>query len=141
MAQTTGFNLPPPQEPFVDPKTGILSYSGYQYLLSLLSAAASSLATATTALGLTATGTNQATALQLGAQWNEVDTVAMGTGVLLSPYQVGQSQTVFNGGAHALQVYPPPGLQIDALGDNEPYSLAAGSRIAFETWSDSQIRS
>lgn len=140
MAQTTGFNLPPPQEPFVNPGL-TLSYSGYQYLLSLLAAAASSQATATTALGLVATGTNQATALQLGAQWNEVDTVAMGTGVLLSPYQVGQSQTVFNGGANALLVYPPPGFQIDALGDNAAFALAPGARIAFETWSDNQIRS
>lgn len=141
MAQTTGFNLPPPQEPFVVAGSLSLSYSGYQFLLSGFNSAASSLPTATVAPGLAASGTNQATALQLTAQWNEVDTVEVGTGVLLSAYQVGQSQTVFNGSVNPLLVYPPPGLQIDALGDNEPYSLPAGSRIAFETWSDSQIRS
>lgn len=141
MAQTTGFNLPPPQTPFVDPKTGILDWTGFQYLLSLLNAAASSQATATIAKGLIATGNNQATALQLNAQWNEIDTVAANTGVLLSVYDPGQSQTVFNGGANNLNVYPPPGVQIDTLGDNEPYILAPGARLSFETWSANQIRS
>ena len=141
MAQTTGFNLPPPQEPFVDPKTGVLSNSGYQYLLSLLNAASSSQATATVAKGLEATGLNQATALQLTDQWNEVDTVPANSGVLLEVLNPGQSQTVFNGGVNNLNVYPPPGVQIDALGENEPYVLAPATRLSFETWSDGQIRS
>lgn len=141
MAQTTGFNLPPPQEPFVDPKSGILSYTGYQYLLSLLNAAASSQSTSTVDTGLVATGTNQATALQLVKQWNEVDTVAPGTGVLLSAYQKGQAQTVFNQGANALLIYPPPGSQIDALGVNVAYSLASGARVTFDFTSATQIRS
>ena len=59
----------------------------------------------------------------------------------LSVYDPGQSQTVFNGGANNLNVYPPPGVQIDALGENEPYVLAPGTRLSFETWSDGQIRS
>lgn len=142
MAQTTGFNLPPPQTPFVDPKTGILDWTGYQYLLSILAAAANSQTTASVAEGLEATGNNQATALQITSEWNEVDSVPNGTGVLLSVMPPGQSQTVFNGDpAQALLVYPPPGVQIDALGENEPYSLAHGTRLAFETWSATQIRS
>lgn len=140
MAQTTGQNLPPPQSPFVDPVTGFLADDGYQYLLSLLASAASTQATATTATGLKATGTNQATALQLSSQWNEVDTVAAGTGVLLSALQVGQSQTAFNGSANALLVYPPPGSQINALGANVAFSLAAGSRATFDFTSATQIR-
>lgn len=142
MAQTSGFNLPPPQEPFVDPGTGILSNSGYQYLLSLLNAAATDQATSTVDTGLKSTGASQATALQLSAQWNEVDSVPNGTGVLLSSYQPGQAQTVFNGdAANALLVYPPPGSEIDALGLNAPFSLAHGTRLSFETWSENQIRS
>ena len=141
MAQTNGFNLPPPQEPFVDPQTGILNYSGYQYLLSLLNSASENQPSATVATGLTATGANQATALQLGSQWNEVDVVAPGTGVLLSAYSEGQSQTVFNQGANTLQIYPSPQSQIDSLGQNEPYMLAAGARITFDFVSAMQIRS
>lgn len=140
MAQTTGRNLPPPQSPFVDPQTGILSYDGYQYLLSLLNAAASDQATASVDTGLVATGTNQATALQLTAQWNEVDTVALNTGVLLSAYQAGQSQVIFNQGLNPVNVYPPPGAMINALGANIAFVLASGSRATFDFTSADQIR-
>lgn len=135
-----GQNLPPPQSPFVVPGSGVLSSDGYQYLLSLLNAATAQ-STSTVDTGLTATGTNQATALQLNAQWNEVDTAAAGTGVLLESLQQGQSQTVSNQGANNLNVYPPPGFQIDALGENAPYVLAPATTITFGFWSDSQIRS
>lgn len=141
MAQTTGQNLPLQQSPFVDPETGVLSYDGYQYLLSLLAQAESSQSTATVATGLEATGTNQATALQLTNQWNEVDTVPSGSGVLLSAYGPGQTQVVFNEDpANALLVYPAPGSQINALGENIAYSLAAGSRATFDFVTDTQIR-
>ena len=141
MAQTTGNNLPPPQEPFVDPATGNLSSSGYQYLLSVINQANTNQATATVGDGLVATGTNQATALQLSDQWNEVDTVAAGTGVILSAFGMGQSQLVSNQGANALLVYPPPGLQINALAVNQAFSLGAGSTITFGFFSATQIRS
>lgn len=141
MAQVTGQNLPPPQSPFVDPATGFLSDDGYQYLLSLLAAAAADQATVTTSDGLVATGTNQATALQLTSQWNEVDTVPAGSGVLLSALQVGQSQTVFNEGVNPLNVYPPPGARINALALNAPFPLGTGSRATFDFTSDTQIRS
>jgi hypothetical protein len=140
MAQTTGRNLPPPQSPFVDPSTGALSSDGYQYLLSLLAAASSSQATATVSNVLTATGTNQATALQLTSQWNEVDTVASGAGVLLSAYRAGQTQVVFNQGANALLVYPAPGGKINALAVNAAFSVSAGTRATFEFVTASQIR-
>lgn len=140
MAQTTGRNLPPPQSPFVD-KTLNLSEDGYQYLLSLLAKAASTLPSSTVSSGLTATGTNQATALQLSSQWNEVDTTPANSGVLLSAYATGQSQTVFNQGVNALSIYPPPGAQIDSLGANVAYSLAPGARHTFDFISSGQIRS
>jgi hypothetical protein len=140
MAQTTGRNLPPPQEPFVDSGTLNLSYSGYQYLLSLLASAASSQATASVSTALKSTGTNQATALFLSSQWNEVDTVPTGTGVLLSTYQPGQSQTVFNADpSNTLNVYPPPGFQINTLGLNVAFSLVPGARATFDFTTADQI--
>lgn len=140
MTQTTGFNLPVPQAPFVDPSLA-LSYTGYQYLLSILQEAANGQTTSSIATGLVATGANQATAFQLTEQWNEVDKVASGTGVLLASFQPGQSQTVFNQGINPLSIYPPPGAGIDALGVNVAYTLAAGSRHTFDYLSGTQIRS
>lgn len=135
-----GRNLPPPQSPFVDKETLNLSYDGYQFLLDLLTSFTSALTQQTVSTGLTSTGINQATALQLSSQWNEVDTVASGTGVLLSAYQVGQSQVVFNQGVNALLVYPPPGSQINSLGNNAAFSMAAGTRATFDFLSAAQIR-
>ena len=137
---TTGQNLPVQQSPFVDTKTGFLTYDGYQYLLSILNKAAGQIPTASVATALVATGTNQATALQLSSQWNEVDTVAANTGVLLSSYQPGQAQTVFNGDTNPLSIYPPPGMQINALGVNAAFSLTAGLRATFDFISSTQIR-
>jgi hypothetical protein len=136
-----GKNLPPPQSPFVSAPNFNLSSDGYQYLLSLLAAEQSAIPTASISTALVATGANQATALQLSSQWNEVDTVPAGSGVLLSTYQPGQAQIVFNGApANALLVYPPPGYQINALGVNVGFSLAAGSRATFDFVSTTQIR-
>jgi hypothetical protein len=141
MASTAaGRNLPPPQSPFVDKANLNLSFDGYQYLLSLLKAEKAVIPTASIATALVATGVNQATALQLTSQWNEVDTVPAGSGVMLSTYQPGQAQTVFNGSANPLLVYPPPGFQINALGVNVAFSLAAGTRATFDFVSTTQIR-
>lgn len=139
MAQTTGRNLPPPQSAFVDKQLN-LSNDGYQYLLSLLAQAATLTPTSTISSALEASGANQATALQLTSQWNEVDVVAAGTGVLLSSMQPGQSQTVFNQGANPLNVYPPPDFQIDGGVVNAPIALGAGQRRTFDFLSASQIR-
>lgn len=135
-----GRNLPPPQSAFVD-KLLNLSNDGYQYLLSLLATASSAMPTASLAPGLVATGTNQATALQLAKQWNEIDTTPIGSGVLLQALQPGQSQTVFNQGANALNIYPAPGMKIDAMAVNVAYSLASGLRHTFDFVSATQIRS
>lgn len=144
MPQTTGFNLPVPQSPFVDAKTGTLTYDGYQYLLSLLQEAANSQATATVATGLTAKGTTQATALLLTNEWNEVTSVTIVGpevgGVLLQALQPGQSQTVFNPSSATFNVYPPPGAQIDALGVNAPYSVTT-TRVTFDFITTTQISS
>ena len=139
MAQINRRDLPPPQSPFVDDKTFNLSYDGYQFLLSLLAVAAST--PVSVASALTATGANQATALQLASQWNEIDTVPGGTGVLLQALQPGQSQSVFNEGANALNVYPPPGSRIDALLVNIAFQILPAGRQTFDFISATQIRS
>lgn len=132
-------DLPPPQSAFVNAGKLDLSYDGLQFLLKLLTEAAAAL-TPTVDTGLVATGNNQATALQLTAQWNEVDTNVPNTGVLLSAFQPGQSQVVYNNGPNGLNVYPPPGVQIDMLGVNAAYALAPDTRMTFDTFSAIQIR-
>lgn len=138
MAQTTGQNLPVPQSPFVNPDR-TLSNDGYQYLLSQLAQAAKDQATATVDTGLKSTGANQATALQLSSQWNEIDTVPAGTGVLLEALQPGQSQVVFNASGTNLNVYPPPGSTINALAINDPFVLGGGLRATFEFFTATKI--
>lgn len=78
---------------------------------------------ATTTLALTATGTNQATALALTQDWSVVSTVAAGTGVIMRSVQAGFELRIWNDGANALNIYPPLGAAIDALGTNNPYVL------------------
>lgn len=78
----------------------------------------------TQSAGLTATGTTQGTALALTSDINGVTTTASGSGVILSSSQ--REVVVANAGANALSVYPPSGAQINALGTNNPFSVAAG---------------
>ena len=61
-----------------------------------------------TATGLTAAGTNLATALVLAAQYNVVSTTALSTGVAL-PSVTGVKIWVYNAGTNSLTVYPPSG--------------------------------
>lgn len=134
-------NLQPPQSPFVDTSTGVLSNDGYQFLIGLLNAINGTIATSTVSTGLTARGTNQATALQLSSQWNEVSSAVLGSGVLLSAYQEGQSQVVFNDSGISISVYPPPGAEIDGHGVNNPFVLANATRATFDFFTSTQIRS
>lgn len=60
------------------------------------------------ASGLTATGTNQATALVLANNLNEFDTVASGTGAALPPAVLGGYCYIFNYGANPLAIYGNP---------------------------------
>jgi hypothetical protein len=61
--------------------------------------------------GLTATGTNLATALQLTSLINVLSTVGSGTGVKLPDVPIGQFVLIQNNGANTLNVFP-----IDASG-------------------------
>lgn len=82
--------------------------------------------------GLTATGTNQATALSLTVALNTVTTVAANTGVVLYSAQVqGPPQVVYNGGANTLSVYPPSGGKINQLATNAPIYLPVNTAATF----------
>jgi hypothetical protein len=82
---------------------------------------------------LTASGTTQAGALLVTAEYNEFSTGASGSGcVLPTPAQAGglehgDSLKIFNAGANALLVYPPVGGYIGASAINTAVSLAAGA--------------
>jgi len=89
---------------------------------------------------LAATGSSQATALQLNVDINEVLTVPPGSGVLLLPLQVGQWQSVFNGDGGNLLVYPASGYNIDALAANVGYTLGALKTQIFSAYSPTQLR-
>jgi hypothetical protein len=85
-----------------------------------------------TTTGLTAAGTNQATALELTANINRMGTVAVGTGVKLnSAITAGLPQIVFNGGANPLLVYPATGGAINSLPANAGMTLAPNTTCQF----------
>lgn len=91
--------------------------------------------------GLTATGVDQATALALANNWNEVTTVAAGTGVRVAALGIGQPSKVWNIGANALLVYPPAGGAIDALAVNAAYSLPVNRCQEFDQLTANRWRS
>lgn len=136
MAANQAQNLPPPQSPFVDDKL-TLSYDGYQFLLFLLNTALNAVPTATLDANVNAAGATQATATQLGSQWNVVSGGA--GGVLLQGLADGQTQTVINATANPINVFPPAGVQINSLGNNVAYSLNAGFEQVFRFISSAQI--
>ncbi len=80
---------------------------------------------------LTATGTTQATALLLINGISNIGTAASGTGVLLFPGNPGTSQTVYNGGANSVKIYPTSGAQINGLGTNNGMLLAPNTACHF----------
>lgn len=97
------------------------------------------------ATALTATGATPGGALQLTANFNQVTTVSAGTGVRL-PSAGGNNVTgapcvVFNRGANTLNVYPPSGGEIDALGVDTAFTVAAGASQAFYATSNLQYYS
>ena len=93
-----------------------------------------------TATSITAAGTTQATATILLAQDNEVTTVASGAGVVVTNLLLpGENMTVFNAGANAVKVYPPTGVQINALGSNNGFSLSPNTGVMLRMVSTSRI--
>jgi hypothetical protein len=80
---------------------------------------------------VSASGSTQSTATILSSQINVVTTVGVGTGVQLP--EIGPNSTailagtpikVFNRGVNILSVYPPPSMQIESLGSNNPAGIS-----------------
>lgn len=94
--------------------------------------------------GLTAIGSTQNGALGLLQNFNEVTTVAAGTGVRLpsgaTVSVTGLEITVWNQGANTLNIYPPTSAQINALGTNNPDTLVAGACRTYVAMSSTQYR-
>lgn len=91
------------------------------------------------ATSISAAGTNQGTATELTSADNEVTSVASGSGVVLASLAVaGDAQTVFNGGANPLRVYPPTGQQINSLTANQHITLATNTGVLFKKISSSR---
>ena len=80
---------------------------------------------------ISAAGTTQATATALTNTLNGVTTAAAGSGVVLYGGSAGDSQTVYNGGANAVNVYPPSGAKINGLATNSPHLLATNTACEF----------
>lgn len=82
--------------------------------------------------GITATGTNQATAYEITTAKAAFSTVAANTGAVLdSDAAPGDTQMIYNGGANALRVYPPSGAQINNLGADQPMLLQIRTACEF----------
>lgn len=145
MSHLTAFEAIFPSEPtqLIDPDKGTLVLSGRNLLRGLWSRTGEGDGIIpSVALGLIATGASSLTALGLLDDWNEVDTVAAGTGVQIPQLQAGQGPCfIFNGGANILRIYPVVGVTIDALGVAIPYQLAAGKMQLFTQWSATKLRS
>lgn len=81
--------------------------------------------------GVTAAGTTQATAAVCYGDNIWVTTCAAGAGIILSTnsaFGPGDDVYVTNQGANTLTVYPPVGGQINALGVNVGFTIAAGKQ-------------
>ena len=92
------------------------------------------------ATSVSAAGTTQGTATELTASDSEITTVAAGSGVILSStLSAGDGQSVFNAGANAVKVYPPTGMQINALSTNAPMLLATNTGCLFKCVSSTRI--
>jgi hypothetical protein len=94
--------------------------------------------------GVTALGTTQATAQAVYGDNVVVTTAAASSGVILSGnagFAPGDDVFVANQGANALTVYPPVGGQINALGANVGFSVAAGKAASFRSTGGNQFYS
>ena len=107
------FSSPPPIGS-VTPNTGQFTYLSVVDFLNT-----------STATGIVAAGTSQATATAITAQINVISSVSAGTGIILPTVSTGTPVTVFHRatGGHTLSVYPPVGQQIEGLGTNAPSGM------------------
>lgn len=124
---------------------GTLTNAGSRFLLQIYNRTGGGSGFPSVALGLIATGNDQGNALLLASDWNEVDTVANGAGVLIPVIAQGGDIIIWNFGLNDLLIYPSLNqtmpIQIDALGVNQPYSLVPTKMQRFRQTNYNQIRS
>lgn len=96
-----------------------------------LSAEAAKAINGSTATGLTASGTNQATGYAMDAAFNLFSTVAASTGARLPSVEVSDTVEVYNAGANTLLIYPDVGSNINSLAANQSVNLATNTAIKF----------
>lgn len=119
-----------PSNPITTPSTGIGTNAFFYLVRALFNRSGGPNGIIDTiGAALMAAGTNQQTALTLSNDYNEV--LTGNGGVSLAALQPGQRQWVYNGLGGNLNVYPCATGEIDALGANAPYVLAAGKTQIF----------
>lgn len=89
--------------------------------------------------GISAAGSVQGDATALTTVYNSITTAAAGTGVILRAGSAGEWQTVYNGGANPVNVYPPSGANINQLAANIPHILSVNTACQFSFFSATLI--
>src|SRR5665647_1052765 len=144
MIQLFQTNFPAPNTPITD-QQGAMTTPGMAFFRALWNRTGQNSGAAyATSNALASIGITQADALVLTADWNNVTTVAAGSGVILPALTQGQMVWVFNNDpAQNLNVYPPIGASITyqsvTTGVNSPISLAFASLIAAFYFSNTTI--
>lgn len=137
-------NFPPSNTPIVD-QSGGMTIPGMSFFRALWNRTGQNNgAPYAVANTLTATGTDQSTALVLMNDWNNVTSVPASTGVILPALTQGQMVWVFNNDpANNLNVYPPIGASITyqsvTAAVNAPISVAFASLVACFYFSNTTI--
>lgn len=81
---------------------------------------------------VTASGNSQETATQLTHDWHMI-TDGQG-GVTMQSIKPGQDLTVFNNSGQDQHIYPFSGAQIDALGENAPFTIPHGKAVTIQCY-------
>jgi hypothetical protein len=144
-----GFQTNFPQTALIDLKTGLLTKDGRLLLTALWQRTGSGPGIIPiVSPPLTATGTTQATALGLVADWNRVTSsppvspTGPFSGVVMANLSPGNDIWVWNADTavnHNLNVYPFLGAAIGAGVVNAFYQLSPGLLVYFQCWSTTLI--
>jgi hypothetical protein len=128
------------QGALIVPQSGQPTNFFYKFLLALFNSAGGGDGIVPVVSGaLTAEGNSQQTALVLAADWNLVETVPAGSGVVMPALSPGNDITVWNASGSNLNVYPFAGAAINAGAANAAYVLAPGDLAYFQCWSTTQL--
>lgn len=141
MAQTN-IALPTSEQPLVDVDdkgitTGFPTVQWYQFWRALLTRTQATVPF-TVETAISATGTTVADAFQLTAEWNEIGTAPLNSGVILENFGPGTDSRVWNDGAHPVKIYAPSGCTIDG---GASYTLNNAKAQVFSQLDDTTFKS